>query len=133
MAERVSGRRVSPTLLAACLAKEQQQLGDEGGSTSARGGRCSYADASLPAPKPAGETAAAAAERSSGPLYHSEITISWRPAEHSATAAKLETGLYRVIYHGDAMHASREVVPFNGTSSSFRLVVESDDDSHGSK
>jgi hypothetical protein len=107
IAERVTGRRVSPTLLAECLAKEQQPGGP----------RCTYDEASLP-------VAAAATGRDAGLLYHSEITISWRPAEHSDSAAKLETGMYRIVYHGDAMHADRQVLPFNGTSDAFRLVIE---------
>eukprot|EP01043_Picozoa_sp_COSAG02_P014521 COSAG02_NODE_601_length_19715_cov_445.701315_8_plen_393_part_00 len=114
IAERVSGRRVSPGLLAECLAKEQR----------AGQRRCTYDDASLPAAawQPAAQESSL---RDAGLLYHSEITVQWRPAEHSATAPKLETGLYRITYHGDAMHANKEVTSFNGTSEAFRLVVES--------
>ena len=113
IAERVSGRRVSPALLEGCLAKEQRP-GQR---------RCTYDEASLPvtAWQPAAQESSL---RDAGPLYHSEITISWHPAEHSTTAEKLATGLYRIIYHGDAMHIDKQVTSFNGTSNAFRLVVE---------
>ena len=104
VAERVSGRRVSTALLAECLAK--------GGV-----GHCGYADVSEPSPP-------AVKERSEGLLYHSEITVSWRPAEHSASAARLETGMYRLVYRGDAMGLDHGVKEFSGTSNAFRLVVE---------
>lgn len=50
--------------------------------------------------------------------------MSWRPAEHSASAARLETGMYRLVYRGDAMGLDRGVKEFSGTSKAFRLVAE---------
>ena len=113
IAQRVTGRRVSPTLLAGCVAREALP----------NGRRCTYNEASVPVTS-SESVAEDGHVRDVGPLYHSEITISWRPAEHSSSAAKLETGMYRLVYYGDAMHASKQVTSFNGTSDAFRLVVE---------
>jgi hypothetical protein len=102
LVERLTGRQLSLPRLEAC---------------AAAGRACSLADASTPA----GTAAGAAVE---GLLYHSELTVSWRPAEDLiAGGRKLETGSYRIVYHGDAMGIDHGVASFNGTSRPFHLAV----------
>ena len=100
VAERVSGRRVSPALLEECLAK--------GGV-----GHCTYADVSVPV---------GGGAKSRGLLPHvSHITISWRPAQHAV--GQLHTGIYRIVYLGDG-NVNGTVEGFSGASRPFRCVFE---------
>ncbi len=45
----------------------------------------------------------------------SEVTVSWSIPESAAN------GEYRIVYHGDALVAGRELQAFSGTSASFRV------------
>jgi neutral ceramidase len=123
-AELVTGRRLSVAKIRRCVGASragtpctfEEASDDIASHLNGPGNNGRHTQPPQPPPRPG-------APELEGLLYHSEIVVSWRPALQSVGASKLETGLYRVVYHGDAMGLSGKVQGFTGTSRPFKVTV----------